>query len=102
MSSYIPIGEQDRQAMLGELGLTGIDDLLTQVPRSLRLDKPLNLPAAMPEMALVSHIRSLAERNCDMDHCVSFLGAGVYDHFIPAAVDQVYGLELHSGFILKF
>ena len=89
MSSYIPIGEQDRQAVLGELGLSGVDDLFTQVPRSLRLDRPLDLPGALPEMDLVSHIRSLAERNCDMDHCVSFLGAGVYDHFIPAAVDHI-------------
>ena len=89
MSSYIPIGERERTAMLGDLGLTGVDELFGQVPPALRLDRPLDLPDAMPEMALISHIRSLAEQNCDMDHCVSYLGAGVYDHFIPAAVDHI-------------
>jgi len=89
MSSYIPIGERERGAMLGDLGLSGVDELFAQVPPALRLDGPLDLPDAMPEMALISHIRSLAEQNCDMDHCVSYLGAGVYDHFIPAAVDHI-------------
>jgi len=88
-SSYIPNGERERMSMLGEMGLGSIDEVFSQVPPSLRLDKPLDLPEALPEMALISHIRGLADRDCDMDHCVSFLGAGVYDHFIPAAVDHI-------------
>jgi len=86
---YIPNTEDDRRAMLEAIGAESIDELFDMIPRQFRLDRPLDLPAALGELALRDHIRQLAERNTAASTATCFLGGGSYDHFIPAIVDFV-------------
>ncbi len=91
MISYIPNTEEDRKEMLKEIGVESIEDLFPTIPQNLRLKTDLNLPSSLSEMELVNELRSLSEKNAHLDEYVSFLGAGSYDHFIPALVDHLSG-----------
>ncbi len=86
--------------MLAEVGAETVEDLLAQIPDSVRLDRPLDLPPGMCESELEQHVAALAARNRPGDAAnfvhggndrVCFLGGGVYDHFVPAAVDEIAG-----------
>jgi len=84
---YVQITPRHREQMLKAVGARGIGDLLKQVPDQYRLKDPLNLPAALDELSLRRHLSELAGENHPTDQKVCFLGAGAYDHFIPAVVD---------------
>ncbi len=86
---YIPNTQQDRQTMLEAIGVDSTDDLFAIVPDDLRLDRPLDLPAAMGEIELSAHMAGLAAKNMPVGRTACFLGGGSYDHFIPAVVDAV-------------
>ena len=86
---YLPNTPEDRQAMLDAIGVGSLEELFETVPAELRLKDELNLPPAMGEMELSAHMSQLAGRNLAADCSVCFLGAGAYDHFIPAVVDYV-------------
>ncbi len=75
--------------MLAALDISAIDDLFSDLPAEVRLNRALDLPLGMPEMELDRHVRALAEQNRNLTQLVSFLGAGVYDRFIPAAVGEI-------------
>src|SRR5438876_3264446 len=75
--------------MLKAAGAASIEDLLKPIPADVRLDRPLDLPPAMPEMELTRHLQALAARNASTDNRVCFLGGGSYDHFVPAVVDAL-------------
>src|SRR5204863_143663 len=77
--------------MLKAAGAASIDDLLKPIPADVRLNRPLDLPPALPEMDLTRHLQSLAARNASAESHACFLGGGAYDHFIPAVVDAVAG-----------
>lgn len=79
----------DEQAMLEAVGAKSIDELFDQIPADCRLGRALNIPRALTEIELTSHMKKLAGRNISCGQRVSFLGAGSYDHFIPAAVDAI-------------
>ena len=81
----------DRQAMLDRIGAASVEDLFAPIPPELRLGRPLDIPPALPEMALQQHIAALAGRNQSASDAVCFLGGGAYDHFIPSVVDAVAG-----------
>ncbi len=82
---------EDRQAMLQSIGVASIEELFAQVPAELQLKGPLKLPPAQGELELAGHMAQLAARNQDMSCWTCFLGAGSYDHFIPAVVDYIAG-----------
>ena len=86
---YLSHTPQDRQAMLDAIGVQSLDELFEMVPAELRLDRELDLPPALGEMELSAHMSQLAARNTPAGEAVCFLGAGSYDHFIPAVVDFV-------------
>src|SRR5437667_11807904 len=86
---YVQITARQREEMLKTVGASRIDDLLKQVPDQFRLNEPLNIPAPMDEQSLRSHLTTLAAQNQSADQQVCFLGAGSYDHFIPAVVDHL-------------
>src|SRR5688500_6327056 len=86
---YVQITPKQREEMLKAVGARSIDDLLKQVPDQFRLAQPLDLPPALDEVSLRSHLAQLAGQNNSVDEKVCFLGAGAYDHFIPAVVDAL-------------
>lgn len=88
---YIYNTPEDQAAMLAAIGATSIDDLFAMVPADLQLKRPLAIPPAMTELELTQHMTALASKNVHAGSKVCFLGGGSYDHFIPAAVDEIAG-----------
>jgi glycine dehydrogenase subunit 1 len=86
---YLPLTEDDREAMLAEVGVSSIEDLFRDIPASMRLGRPLQLEPALTEAELVAHLGELESRNSPTSRELSFLGAGIYDHYVPAVVDAV-------------
>jgi len=72
--------------MLEAVGAKNFEELLRAIPRELRLEKPLSLPPAKSEWEVRDRMLSFAHKNEDMTQKVSFMGAGSYDHYVPAAV----------------
>jgi glycine dehydrogenase subunit 1 len=89
--SYVLNTPEDRQAMLASIGASSVAELFSTIPPALRLDRPLNVPAALSEIDLTRRAQELAARNRSAADAVCFLGGGAYDHFIPAVVDAVAG-----------
>lgn len=86
---YFANTSDDERAMLAAIGVRSVDELFEMVPADLRLGRALDLPPAMSEVELTQHMTHLAQRNQCADSRVCFLGAGSYDHFIPAIVDAI-------------
>lgn len=84
--SYIPHTQDDIQQMLSAIGIKSIDQLFKDIPVALK-PKSFNLPAASSEFAVTQALSNLAAKNAT--GLVNFVGAGFYDHFIPAAVDAL-------------
>jgi glycine dehydrogenase subunit 1 len=89
--SYVLNTPADQQAMLASIGVRSLDELFAQIPESLRLKKPLDVPAALSEIELTQHMAELAAKNQPAGAAVCFLGGGSYDHFVPAVVDAIAG-----------
>jgi glycine dehydrogenase subunit 1 len=83
---YGPHAAGDRERMLAALGIADVDELFADIPEGLRAS-PLNLPDPEPELELAARLQRLAGRN--RTDLASFLGAGVYRHWTPSAVDQL-------------
>src|ERR687889_2925594 len=89
MSRYTSATDEDRREMLDAIGVESIDDLFADVPEGVRLGRPLDLPPGKPEPEVYARLRDLAARNVSTEDEVSFLGAGMYDHYVPALVDAL-------------
>ncbi|MDR3617791.1 MAG: aminomethyl-transferring glycine dehydrogenase subunit GcvPA [Paludisphaera borealis] len=87
--AYIANTPDDVRVMLDAIGLDSIEQLFDMIPREYRLDRPLNVAPALTEFELTSRIGGLLALNQGADQRVCFLGAGSYDHFIPAVVDAL-------------
>jgi glycine dehydrogenase subunit 1 len=85
--SYLSLTDADRDEMLAAIGVSSVEELFAQIPGRLRLGEQLDLPPALSELELVRHLTELAERNAHTGVELSFLGAGIYDHYVPAVVD---------------
>ncbi|HKC66172.1 MAG TPA: aminomethyl-transferring glycine dehydrogenase subunit GcvPA, partial [Pyrinomonadaceae bacterium] len=85
---YIPNSPEERAEMLRKLGLNGAEELFDSIPADLRLNRPLNTPAAISEMELLAGFEEMAARN-RAAHRPSFLGAGAYSHYSPTIVDHL-------------
>jgi glycine dehydrogenase subunit 1 len=87
--TYIPISPKERDAMLETVGVKSLDDLFDAIPARHRFPK-LDLPAALTEMEALEELSDLAHANENVrSDLVSFLGAGMYNHYIPSAVDHM-------------
>src|SRR5215216_1104006 len=89
MTRYTSATDADRQAMLDAIGVGSIDELFAQIPNEVRLGRPLDLPPGLSETECYDHLASLAARNGDAESELCFLGAGMYDHYVPAIVDAI-------------
>src|SRR6266542_6420124 len=78
----------DEDEMLRAMGLQRIDDLFADIPTAVRIPK-IDLPDGLPELAVVRHVTSLLSANRTMAEMPTFLGGGLYDHFVPAAVRAI-------------
>ncbi|MGL6195094.1 MAG: aminomethyl-transferring glycine dehydrogenase subunit GcvPA [Thermoguttaceae bacterium] len=96
---YIPNSEATMSEMLKNLGLNSFDDLFADVPESVRLRHELHLEAPKSEMEIRRLMASKANQNLTAETHPCFLGAGVYDHYIPVAIDQ---LILRSEFYTAY
>ena len=85
---YIPHTDLEREEMLRTIGLNKMEDLFNDVPEANRYPR-LNLPPALSEMEAMSQMQDLAMANESTRDLVCFLGAGAYNHYIPAAVDSL-------------
>ena len=90
---YIPSSVPDvRAAMLRQIGVADVEGLYADIPPELRLDRPLDLPPAFrSEHELRRHVEGLLARNTSAADYLSFLGAGCYQHFVPAVCDEING-----------
>jgi glycine dehydrogenase subunit 1 len=89
MSRYTSATDADRRAMLERIGVGSIDELFADIPAGVRLDRALDLPAGKPEQEVYAYLRDLAARNVSAEDEISFLGAGMYDHYVPALIDSI-------------
>jgi glycine dehydrogenase subunit 1 len=86
---YLPMTEQDQQEMLDTVGVSHIDELFSDIPESVRFQGEYKIKKAKSETELVKELSELASKNKDLRSNASFLGAGVYDHYMPIIVDHV-------------
>jgi len=86
MSSYITNTPDQRREMLQQCGISSIDELFECIPQEVR-PKSFNLPAGKSELEVQSYFEKMAQRN--ITGLTTFLGGGIYDHFIPAAVNAL-------------
>ena len=96
---YLPASEEDIRQMLAAIGAASIEDLLASIPNEVRLKKPLDLPGAVAEPVLRERYVTLSIRNSSPTCRPCFLGAGAYDHYAPAPIDQ---LLLRSEFYTAY
>ncbi len=85
--------------MLATIGVASMEDLFADIPAAVRLTRELDLPAGMAEQEVYEHLAALAARNRHADEEISFLGAGMYDHYVPAIVDAII---LRSEFLTPY
>ncbi len=88
---YLPSSPSEDQALLATIGVARAEDLLAGIPEGLRLHRALDLPTQCSEQEVTWDFMDLAQRN--QRFCAQFLGAGAYDHFVPAAVDALVGRQ---------
>jgi glycine dehydrogenase subunit 1 len=90
LSKYTAVTSEDLRTMLDAIGVGSIEEIFErQVPAGVRLGRALDLPAGMAEQDVYAHLRDLAARNVSTEDELSFQGAGMYDHYVPALVDML-------------
>jgi glycine dehydrogenase subunit 1 len=89
LSRYTSATDADREEMLAAIGASSIDELFAEIPAEVRLGRGLDLPAGMSEPGVYERLRALAERNAHAESEICFIGAGMYDHYVPAIVDAI-------------
>ena len=79
-----------KQDMLDEIGIDDVEALFEQIPEQHRLRSPLALPEQLrSELDLKRHLLSILSKNSNCETNLSFLGAGCWQHFVPAICDEI-------------
>jgi glycine dehydrogenase subunit 1 len=86
---YLPMTETDKKEMLETIGVNSIDELFSDIPERVRFKGEYNIKPKKTETALMKELTQLAQKNADLRSHTSFIGAGVYDHYMPVIVDHV-------------
>ncbi len=96
---YISNTDKERQKMLTDIGVESFEDLINNIPETFRLKSPLSLEKPYSEWEISKKISALANKNISTCNCSSFLGGGIYDHYVPAAVDHIIQRpEFHTAY----
>ena len=85
---FIPHTPAETEEMLKAVGVDSMKDLFKDVPSGHRFPA-LDLPPAMTEMEIMAELQDVAAANESTRELACFLGAGAYNHYIPAAVDSI-------------
>ncbi len=99
MTAYVSATDDDRREMLATIGVSSIEELFADIPEGLRLRRELALDAGLSEQEVYEELRALAARNISTEDELSFLGAGMYDHYIPSLIDSII---LRSEFLTPY
>jgi glycine dehydrogenase subunit 1 len=86
---YLPMTDSDKQEMLATIGVDSTEELFADIPEQIRFRGSLNLKKPANEAQLKKELADMANKNVNLKTHASFLGAGVYDHYIPSVVDHV-------------
>ncbi|MGO4887128.1 aminomethyl-transferring glycine dehydrogenase subunit GcvPA [Anaerobacillus sp. MEB173] len=86
---YLPMTEQDQKEMMDTIGIQSVEELFADIPEKIRYKGQLNIEKELPEPELVNYLQGLAGKNVNTKQYPTFLGAGVYDHYISSVVDHV-------------
>ncbi len=86
---YLPHTMENREKMLQTIGKTSTLDLFADIPEDVLLDRPLDLPEAQSEWALLKDLKALSMKNKNVDDVISLIGCGFYQHYIPSVVDAM-------------
>ncbi len=89
MAGYTAVTAEDLAIMLDAIGVGSIEELFDAIPAGVRLDRPIDLPPGEPEQAVYAELRRLAQRNVSAEDEITFLGAGMYDHYVPSIIDML-------------
>jgi glycine dehydrogenase subunit 1 len=90
VSRYTSVTPRDREQMLAAIGVGSVQEIFDrQIPAAVRLGRALDLPDGLGEQEVYAHLRALAARNTSAEDELSFLGAGMYDHYVPALIDML-------------
>jgi glycine dehydrogenase subunit 1 len=89
LSRYTAVTDDDLREMLATIGVGSVDELFADVPAGLRLEGPLALEDGLSEQEVFTELQALAARNVSTEDEISFLGAGMYDSYVPALVDSI-------------
>jgi glycine cleavage system P protein (glycine dehydrogenase) subunit 1 len=89
MSRYTSITAADRAAMLEAIGVDSVEELFAGIPAAIRLKRGLRLEPGGAEQEVYAELRDLAARNVSCEDEISFLGAGMYDQYVPALIDAI-------------
>jgi glycine dehydrogenase subunit 1 len=89
MSRYTGVTDRELSQMLDAIGVGSLDDLFAEIPEGVRLRREIDLPAGRSEQEVFEHLAALSARNRNCDEEVTFLGAGMYDHYVPAVIDTL-------------
>ncbi len=87
--TFVSLTNRDREEMLAAIGVSSIEELFRDIPEGMRFRGELAVEPALSEPEVVAHLEELAARNSHTGAELSFLGAGIYDHYVPAVVDAV-------------
>ncbi|MDC3413411.1 aminomethyl-transferring glycine dehydrogenase subunit GcvPA [Aquibacillus sp. 3ASR75-11] len=86
---YLPMTTADKKEMLETIGVPSTEELFSDIPKQVRLKRELQLKEPTSEAELLKEMKALANKNVNIKSHPSFLGAGVYDHYIPSIVDHI-------------
>ena len=89
MSRYTGVTNEDLRAMLGAIGVDSLEGLFADIPESVRLGREIDFPPGRSEQEVYEHLAALARRNRSAEEEITFLGAGMYDNYVPALIDTL-------------
>lgn len=89
MFPYIPVTPDEEKEMLNSIGLDSVDQLFSDIPDEIKLKRKLNINDSLSEIEVRKILRNLSNENKSVNSMPCFLGAGAYDHYIPAVVNNI-------------
>lgn len=86
---FVPNTEQNEKEILETIGIDSFEELLTEIPKEARITGELDLPPQLSELEAVRLLRTLSNKNRNINQAACFIGGGAYDHYVPSAVDHI-------------